>query len=123
MRFVSQMEQDYEEVRELANSVAQRTIKFINDEASSVHGSLKIASVYTSESGEWKLGGFEVLSNVKDDDAIIYVRLRHANAANSMGTTNTARPMAVLCQTQGGTLLLSSQTPGGTPSSGVHTQP
>ncbi|KAB5515211.1 armadillo-type protein [Coniochaeta sp. 2T2.1] len=48
------------------------TIKFINDEASSVHGSLKVASIYTSESGEWKLGGFEVLSNVKDDDAIIY---------------------------------------------------
>lgn len=29
--------------------------------------------MYTSESGEWKLGGFEVLSNVKDDEAIIYV--------------------------------------------------
>ncbi|KAL2145590.1 hypothetical protein VTI28DRAFT_6828 [Corynascus sepedonium] len=49
-----------------------RTIKFINDEASSVHGSLKVASVYTTESGEWKLGGFDVLSNVKDDDAVIY---------------------------------------------------
>ncbi|CAK7208857.1 Nuclear aminoacylation-dependent tRNA export pathway component [Sporothrix bragantina] len=49
-----------------------RTIKFINDEASSVHGSLKVASIFTSESGEWKLGGFEVLSNVKDDDANIY---------------------------------------------------
>ncbi|KAK4138828.1 ARM repeat-containing protein [Trichocladium antarcticum] len=49
-----------------------RTIKFINDEASSVHGNLKVASVYTTESGEWKLGGFEVLSNVKEDGAIIY---------------------------------------------------
>ncbi|KAL2133140.1 hypothetical protein VTI74DRAFT_2835 [Chaetomium olivicolor] len=49
-----------------------RTIKFINEEASSVHGSLKVASVYTTESGEWKLGGFEVLSNVKDDEAVIY---------------------------------------------------
>lgn len=48
------------------------TVKFINDEASSVHGNLKVASIYTSESGEWKLGGFEVLSNVKDDDAVIY---------------------------------------------------
>ncbi|KAJ4302312.1 Nuclear aminoacylation-dependent tRNA export pathway component [Collariella sp. IMI 366227] len=52
---------------------AERTVKFINDEASSVHGSLKVASVYTTESGEWKLGGFEVLSNVKDDEAVIYV--------------------------------------------------
>jgi SCY1-like protein 1 len=54
---------------------AQRTVKFINEEASSIHGSLKVGSVYTSESGEWKLGGFEVLSNVKDDDAVIYVRI------------------------------------------------
>ncbi|KAI0099405.1 ARM repeat-containing protein [Daldinia grandis] len=49
-----------------------RTVKFINDEGSSVHGSLRVASIYTSESGEWKLGGFEVLSNVKDDDAVVY---------------------------------------------------
>ncbi|CAJ2502428.1 Uu.00g098220.m01.CDS01 [Anthostomella pinea] len=49
-----------------------RTVKFINDEGTSVHGSLRVASIYTSESGEWKLGGFEVLSNVKDDEAIIY---------------------------------------------------
>ncbi|KAI1778639.1 ARM repeat-containing protein [Hypoxylon cercidicola] len=49
-----------------------RTVKFINDEGSSIHGSLRVASIYTSESGEWKLGGFEILSNVKDDEAIIY---------------------------------------------------
>lgn len=49
-----------------------RTIKFINEEGTSIHGSLRVASIYTSESGEWKLGGFEVLSNVKDDEAVIY---------------------------------------------------
>ncbi|KAI1179190.1 armadillo-type protein [Nemania sp. FL0916] len=49
-----------------------RTVKFINDEGSSIHGSLRVASIYTSESGEWRLAGFEVLSNVKDDDAVIY---------------------------------------------------
>ncbi|KUI74200.1 putative inactive serine/threonine-protein kinase scy1 [Cytospora mali] len=49
-----------------------RTVKFINDEATSIHGNLRVGSIYTSESGEWKLGGFEILSNVKDDDAIIY---------------------------------------------------
>ncbi|KAI1635320.1 ARM repeat-containing protein [Biscogniauxia mediterranea] len=52
-------------------SIAQ-TIKFINDEGSSIHGSLRVGSIYTSESGEWKLGGFEILSNIKDDEAIIY---------------------------------------------------
>lgn len=56
----------------------QRTLKFINDEASSIHGNMRVGSIYTSESGEWKIGGFEVLSNVKDDDAIIYVCVRKA---------------------------------------------
>ncbi|KAK6217588.1 hypothetical protein QIS74_07702 [Colletotrichum tabaci] len=49
-----------------------RTIKFINDEASSIHGNLRVGSIYTSESGEWKMSGFDVLSNVKDDEAVIY---------------------------------------------------
>ncbi|KOS20283.1 N-terminal kinase-like protein [Escovopsis weberi] len=52
-------------------SVAQ-TLKFVNGDASSIHGSLKVGSIYTSESGEWKLGGFEVLSSVKDDESTIY---------------------------------------------------
>lgn len=54
---------------------SQKTIKFINDEATSVHGAVKTSSIYTSESGEWKMGGFDVLSSMKDDDAVIYVRL------------------------------------------------
>ncbi|KAF4982886.1 hypothetical protein FZEAL_1582 [Fusarium zealandicum] len=49
-----------------------RTLKFINDDASSIHGSLKVGSIYTSESGEWKLGGFDVLSSLKDDESVIY---------------------------------------------------
>jgi SCY1-like protein 1 len=52
----------------------QRTIKFINEDASSIHGSIKVGSIYTSESGEWKLGGFDVLSSLKDDESIIYAR-------------------------------------------------
>lgn len=56
-----------------ATDQLQRTIKFINDEASSIHGNLRVGSIYTSESGEWKISGFEVLSNVKEDDAVIYV--------------------------------------------------
>ncbi|KAH7326091.1 armadillo-type protein [Stachybotrys elegans] len=53
------------------HGIAQ-TLKFINQEASSIHGCLRVGSIYTSESGEWKLGGFEVLSSVKDDEANIY---------------------------------------------------
>ncbi|RMZ78199.1 hypothetical protein DV738_g4040, partial [Chaetothyriales sp. CBS 135597] len=48
------------------------TLKFINGDASSVHGSVRASSVYTSESGEWKLGGFEALSSLNEDDAVIY---------------------------------------------------
>ncbi|KAL6714981.1 Nuclear aminoacylation-dependent tRNA export pathway component [Lecanora helva] len=48
------------------------TLSFINDEASSVHGNIRLSSVYTSQSGEWRLGGFEILSSMKDDDAVIY---------------------------------------------------
>jgi SCY1-like protein 1 len=56
-----------------SDSNLQQTIKFINDDASSVHGALRVGSIYTSESGEWRIGGFEVLSSMKDDEAIIYV--------------------------------------------------
>ena len=48
------------------------TLKFVNEDASSVHGSIRVSSIYTSASGEWKLGGFEVLSSMKDEDAVIY---------------------------------------------------
>ena len=53
----------------------QRTIKFINDEASSVHGSLRAASIFLSESGEWRVGGFDLLSSVKDEEAVIFVSI------------------------------------------------
>jgi SCY1-like protein 1 len=39
-----------------------------------VHGCIRCSSVFTSESGEWKLGGLDILSSVKEDDAVIYVR-------------------------------------------------
>lgn len=48
------------------------TVKFINVDAASVHGNVRVGSVYTSDSGEWKLAGFEVLSSMNDDEAMIY---------------------------------------------------
>ncbi|TCD64866.1 hypothetical protein EIP91_003532 [Steccherinum ochraceum] len=47
-------------------------LTFINDNAASTHGNVRIDSVFISPSGEWKLGGFEVLSNPKDDAAVLY---------------------------------------------------
>lgn len=52
---------------------SQNTISFINDEASSIHGNIRLSSIFTSQSGEWRLGGLEVLSSPKDNDALIYV--------------------------------------------------
>lgn len=51
-----------------------KTLKFINDEASSVHGNIRASSIYTSESGEWKIGGLDILSSIKEDDAVIYTQ-------------------------------------------------
>lgn len=53
--------------------MGQSTLKFVNEDALSVHGAVRAASVFASESGEWKLGGFEVLSSMNDENAIIYV--------------------------------------------------
>ncbi|KAF2872409.1 armadillo-type protein [Massariosphaeria phaeospora] len=48
-----------------------KTLKFINTDATSVHGCIRPASIFFGESGEWKLGGFESLSSMKEDDAIL----------------------------------------------------
>ncbi|KAI5269971.1 ARM repeat-containing protein [Aureobasidium subglaciale] len=49
-----------------------KTLAFINEEATSVHGCVRTSSVFTTESGEWKLGGLDVLSSMKEDEAVIY---------------------------------------------------
>lgn len=58
------------------------TLRFINEEASSVHGNIRASSIFTSESGEWKLGGLDILSNMKEDDAVIY---NYGNAVPDIG--------------------------------------
>ena len=51
-----------------------KTLKFINDEAASVHGNIRASSVFTTEAGEWKLGGLDIFSSMKEDDAIIFTQ-------------------------------------------------
>ncbi|KAK9480662.1 armadillo-type protein [Lipomyces japonicus] len=48
------------------------TIKFINVDASSIHGNVRTSSIFISDSGEWKLSGFEVLTSTKDEEPVIY---------------------------------------------------
>ncbi|KAF7321448.1 Protein kinase domain-containing protein [Mycena kentingensis (nom. inval.)] len=47
-------------------------LAFINDSAGSTHGNIRVNSIFLSPSGEWKLGGLELLSNPKEDSAILY---------------------------------------------------
>ncbi|KAG0194941.1 hypothetical protein DFQ28_000040 [Apophysomyces sp. BC1034] len=46
-------------------------IKFINSDCNMVHGNVQISSIFTNKAGEWKLGGFELLSSMKDESPII----------------------------------------------------
>ncbi|KAF7428465.1 hypothetical protein PC9H_007689 [Pleurotus ostreatus] len=47
-------------------------LAFVNDSCASTHGNIRIGSIFITPSGEWKLGGFEVLSNPKDPAAVLY---------------------------------------------------
>ncbi|KAF9518113.1 hypothetical protein BS47DRAFT_1338700 [Hydnum rufescens UP504] len=47
-------------------------LAFVNDTCQSTHGNVRTDSIFISPSGEWKLGAFELLSNAKDDAAVLY---------------------------------------------------
>ncbi|EPS93604.1 hypothetical protein FOMPIDRAFT_1153884, partial [Fomitopsis schrenkii] len=48
-------------------------LAFVNDSAASTHGNIRVDCIFISASGEWKLGGFELLSSPKDDAAVLYI--------------------------------------------------
>ncbi|KAJ7647578.1 armadillo-type protein [Roridomyces roridus] len=47
-------------------------LAFLNDSCASTHGNIRVNSIFISPSGEWKLGGFELLSNPKEETAVLY---------------------------------------------------
>lgn len=53
--------------------LAQIALAFLNDTCASTHGNLTIDSVFLAPSGEWRLGGFELLSTTKDDNPVLFV--------------------------------------------------
>lgn len=55
----------------------QVALAFINDSCASTHGNINVNSIFISPSGEWRLGGFEVLSTPKEENAVLYVRRVH----------------------------------------------
>ena len=36
-----------------------------------VHGNVQVSSIFINAAGEWKLGGFELLSSMKDESPLI----------------------------------------------------
>lgn len=47
-------------------------LKFLNGPGASTHGNLRVNSIFITQSGEWRLSGFEVLSSPKDQQPILY---------------------------------------------------
>ena len=70
----------------ISQCYVQVALSFVNDSCSSTHGNLRVDSIFISPSGEWKLGGFEVLSSPKDESAVLYVRSYYlsVDGTNSM---------------------------------------
>ncbi|KAF9097153.1 hypothetical protein BGX23_009642 [Mortierella sp. AD031] len=46
-------------------------LKFLTVDASFIHGNIRTSSIFITKSGEWKVGGFEALSSLKEDQPAI----------------------------------------------------
>ncbi|ORY40454.1 ARM repeat-containing protein [Rhizoclosmatium globosum] len=46
-------------------------VKFLNSDVQMTHGFIRITSIYITKSGEWRLGGLDVASNLKDVQPIL----------------------------------------------------
>ncbi|SAM04305.1 hypothetical protein [Absidia glauca] len=46
-------------------------IKFLNNDCSLVHGNIRTNTIFTTRAGEWKLGGLELLSSMKEESPMI----------------------------------------------------
>jgi SCY1-like protein 1 len=55
------------------DSNSQVALAFLNDQCFSTHGKISTSAIFLLPSGEWKLGGFELFSNPKDEGALLYV--------------------------------------------------
>ncbi|CAE6462416.1 unnamed protein product [Rhizoctonia solani] len=47
-------------------------LAFINDACHSSHGMIRVESIFISPSGEWRLGGLDVMSNPTDAASVLY---------------------------------------------------
>lgn len=70
----------------------QIALSFVNDSCASTHGNVRVDSIFISASGEWRLGGFEVLSSPKDEAAVLYVCSTHIHTHTESYLINTFFP-------------------------------
>jgi len=49
-------------------------LAFLNRDGQSVHGGLRMTSVWVTPGGEWKLGGMEVVTRLDEADGAMWVR-------------------------------------------------
>ncbi|KAK0568925.1 Nuclear aminoacylation-dependent tRNA export pathway component [Tilletia horrida] len=47
-------------------------LKFINVDAQSAHGNIRIDSIFVTPAGEWRIGGFDVLSAMNDPSGVLF---------------------------------------------------
>ncbi|CCA73691.1 hypothetical protein PIIN_07644 [Serendipita indica DSM 11827] len=47
-------------------------LAFLNSTGASTHGNVSIDSIFLSPSGEWRLGGLELLSSTKDENPVLF---------------------------------------------------
>ncbi|KAG5520030.1 hypothetical protein PMAC_001106 [Pneumocystis sp. 'macacae'] len=47
-------------------------INFINENALSIHGNLRLSSIFISKSGEWKVFGLELFSPINEENSVLY---------------------------------------------------
>lgn len=57
------------------DTASQTLVKFLNMECNLIHGYITPWSVFVTPAGEWRLAAFELCSSIKDEGALIYVRL------------------------------------------------
>lgn len=49
------------------------TIKFLSEDCQIIHGNIGIQSVFVTRSGEWKVGGFEVMHSIKEERSFLKI--------------------------------------------------
>ncbi|RKP26723.1 armadillo-type protein, partial [Syncephalis pseudoplumigaleata] len=68
-----------------------KMVHFLNNDCNLVHGNLRIGSIFVNGAGEWKLGGLELLSSLRDEHPFITINAGLIPDAKRYATPEVAR--------------------------------